>query len=365
MEINLTRSERIIAIVALIAISVFFVMFLLVSRGTKAAPQFATGSAIDYAMARPDQAYSEYTLDGREIDHNFEGLPQEGVHDKLTKVKKDLIAKKAAETKKKEEIKKKETAQAQSQLQTKLKEKLYAQKIVDKSRSNSDSKTETAQNYSNNYGNNNSAQAQNQDAANNPKPNKKSYTEWRNILFSSPTNESLALFLAAYHKKEVTAAELQIMAQDLIDQSDIKLKALGLMTLRAAPSLASLSQMVHLVPASLGSYQSYVDQSINTYLQPQNLQYLNQALLTKDKILVVKSLTLLSTSLTKFSQGDLTGLVDPRSRREGEVVNFSMSNYNSLIPVLSQIGTSSDQELSGLAQQITALIQTTNKVAQN
>lgn len=185
------------------------------------------------------------------------------------------------------------------------------------------------------------------------------------MLFAAPTTENLGLFISAYRKNEVTLTEFQAMAQDLIDQSDLKHKAIGLMALRSVPSLASLSQLAHLQAGSLGNYQSYVEQSVMAYLQPQNLQFLIQALGTKNKTLLSKSLALLSTNLLKFSQGDFAGLVDPRNRREGEVITFSMNSYRSLLPALSQLGSSQEPEFSAQAQQIIALIQTSNNIAQN
>lgn len=366
---NLTKSERTIAVVTLVVIAVFVTMFIKVSRSNKAEPLFASGTTIDYTMARPEQAYSEYTLEGRELDQTYEGLPQSQKPVQLDKRKKELIAKKAAETKKKEDVKKKQVAQVLAQ-ETKIKEQLQSKRsTTEKSRERAEVNTDSRQVYSvNNQNNGNATVVAPAPVADNrtqqPKP-KKTYAEWRTQLFASPTSETLGLFIAAYRKNEVTATEFQAMAQDLVDQSDVKHKAIGLMALRSAPSLASLSQLVHLPAATLGSYQSYVDQSILSYLQPQNLQYLNQALATKDKVLVAKSLNILSANLLKFSQGDLAGLVDPRNRREGEVVSFSMNSYRTLLPVLGQLGSSQDPEFSALAQQITALIQTSNNVAQN
>ena len=369
MEINLTRTERVIALIAFVAISLFFGMFLKLNRGAKSSPQFDTGSAINYTMARPDQAYSEYTLAGRELDHTFEGLPTERTEAKLEKNKNELITKKVAEAKKKDEIKKKQAVQAKAQVQaqSKLKEMQTrtSKPQLANNKTKSASVSEGNQQSNNSYtSHNNVAQIATPAVQKDPKANKKTYAEWRSSLFANPTPENLALFIAALRKNELSITEFQYMAQDLVDQSDLKLKGLGLMALRSMPSLASLSQLAHL-PAALGNYQAYVDQSLMAYLQPQNLQFLNQALLTQDKVLIVKSLNLLSTNLTKFSQGDFSGLVDPRNRREGEVVTFSMVSYRTLLPVLSQLGSSEDQDLSAIAQQITTLIQTYNNVAQN
>ncbi|MBY0553756.1 hypothetical protein K2P97_04450 [bacterium] len=373
METNLTRTERTIAITAIAAISVFFAMFLKVNNRTHStSSQFETGSAIDYKMARPEEAYSEYTLDGREIDETFEGLPVKEVKDKLDKKKQDLIAKQNAETKKKEELKKKQVqaakAQAQQQQVAKQAVEQRNQLAGDRSKStdsrdavNSDNSYTSGQ-----YSNNNTPAAKIEDKNANPEAkNKKTFAEWRALLFANPTSENFALFLAAFRKSEVTGEEYYAMAQDLVEQADTKQKGLGLMALRSVPSLASLSQLVHLSTAAIGNYQSYVDQTYLSYLAPQNIGYLSQALGTKDKLLVVKTLTLLNVNLTKFSQGDLDALTDPRNRREGEVATFNMASYRSLVPALAQLLTSPDQELSTLAQQVTSVIQSSNNIAQN
>lgn len=373
METNLTRNERIIAVSAVAVVAVFFAMFLKVNSRTQTTSQFETGSAIDYQMARPEHAYSEYTLDGREVDHSFEGLPVKQVKDNLIKKKQELIAKQNAENKKKEELKKKQAQAAKVQAQQQQAKQAAQQKsqlVADNSKisdSGDDVNSDNSGYVSSQYSANNAAVVTKDDKTEDPavKKDKKTFAEWRNLLFATPSTENFALFLAAFRKNEVTSEEYYAMAQDLVDQSDAKLKGLGLMALRSVPSLTSLSQLAHLGAASIGNYQSYVDQSLLAYLAPSNIGYLSQALMTQDKVLKVKTLTLLNVNLTKFSQGDLTGLTDPRNRREGEVVVFSMASYRSLVPVLAQLLISQDQELKTLAQQVTSVIQSSNNIAQN
>ncbi len=373
METSLNRNEKVIAIIALATISAFFAMFMMANRThPKASAQFETDSVVDYKMARPEEAYSEYTLDGREIDQTFEGLkPKE---EKLSKKKQELIAKQNAENKKKEDLKKKQAAAAKTQAQNQAKAQVL------RTQTSTPSLTEpTSRDYQNETSNNKYAQPQynsgnfsnapsakaNDKTNTDAKAPKKTFADWRKLLFASPTSENLAAFLAAFRKSEVTSTEYYAMAQDLVDQTDIKQKALGLMAFRTLPSLTSLSQLFYLNVTSIGAYQSYVDQSLLAYLAPQNISYLAQALLTQDKALKVKVLTLLNINLTKFSQGDLAGLEDPRNRRDGDIVVFSMANYRSLVPVLAQILTSQDQELKDLASQVTNVIQSSNNIAQN
>lgn len=375
METNLTRTERTIAITAVAAISIFFAMFLKVNNRTQSNSEFESATAIDYKMARPEQAYSEYTLDGREIDETYEGLPVKEVkNSKLDKKKQELIAKQNAENKKKEELKKKQAqaAKTQAQQQAAAKQAALSKAPVsgDKSRNSDESDSVQADSgyTSAPYNNTNAAVAKKEDKKDDsadPKKDKKDFAAWRTLLFATPTPENLALFLAAFRANEVTSEEYFAMAQDLVDQTDAKLKGLGLMALRSVPSLKSLSQLAHLGAASVGNYQSYVDQSLLAYLNPQNIGYLSQALATKDKVLVVKTLTLLNVNLTKFSQGDLGGLGDPRNGRNGEVTTFTMASYRSLVPALAQLLTSQDQQLATLAQQVTTIIQSSNNIALN
>jgi hypothetical protein len=369
METSLTRNEKILAVVAISVVAGFFALFMQVNRGSAKAPSFESAHAIDYRMARPDQIYSEYTLEGREIDQTYEALKK--AEDKMAKKKEELIAKQKIEDKKKADAKKKQSLAARIQDQIKTakaqleQQFLKAQeKIKDKmARSN---ETNTPTRGYNAYATDTAAHAPVVETAkdNKDKTVKKTFAEWRTLLLAKPTSENLALFVAAYRKGEVTSTEYQALATDLIDQSDVKLKALGLQALRAVPSLGSLSQLVHLEGLT-AEYQAYVEQAINAYLMAQNVQYLNQALLTQDNTLVSKALNLLNTSLSQLSNGDVSSFIDPRNVRNGSVGTFSLGDYVSLVPALTQLSQSADQSVASLAQQVAALIKSSNNVAQN
>jgi hypothetical protein len=375
MQINLTKNEKLVLTFTGVAISAFFALFMRVSYQAKVSSQFDTETSINYKMAKSEQAYSNYNLQGREIDETYEGLELEKIKDPITKKKLEVAAKKTADNKKKEELKKKQAAVAAAKTQAqnlassthKTSKVINSNSVVDGTSdvasSNSRSNSET--NYAYVNSNNNDVAEATAVPKQNPKINKKTYAQWRELLFTAPNSENLGLFVTALKKNEITNVEFQAMSQDLIDQTDVKQKGLGLMALRFMPSLASLSQLTHLSSTAIGQYQLYVDQSVSAYILPQNISYLNQALQTKDKVLIAKVLNLLNSHLTKFSRGDLTALTDPRNRREGEVVAFSMGNYRSLIPVLAVLGSAQDQQLSPLAQQVTSIIQSSNNVAQN
>ena len=372
MSTQLTKTEKLIAGVIFAAIAAFIFMFMQISQrsGAKISSQFETTHAIDYKMARPEQLYSEYTLEGRELEQSYEALTP--AEQKLSRKKQALIAKAKIETKKKAEIKKKQVAAATAKAKAMAKTRAQVAAAARESQlakfqgktSAENARTDQTQPYNSDY--NPAAQPPGDSVAPLVKStSKKSFAEWRTLIFDKPTAETMGLFIAAYRKNEVTMTEYQALAQDLLDQTEPKLKGLGLMALRSVPSLQSYSQLVHAQASLNETYQAYVEQSLLSYLQPHNLTYLIQAIGTRDKLVLMKSLTLLNINLTKLSQGDQSGFIDPRSRREDSNVTLSMASFRGLLPNLGQIGSSQDQELSGLAQQIVTLIQSANHVAQN
>ena len=371
MGTNLSKTEKMIALSAFLAIAIFFIMFLQINQrsNAKLSSQFETTHAINYKMARPDQLYSEYTLTGRELDQSYEALSPAAK--KLVKRKQALIAKQKVETKKKEELKKKLAATSQAQIQARARAQAVSRqnqmKAYQALKSSPSPKSQPAveQDYSQNI-NNTGAAAPLVDPTKAVKtPGKKSFAEWRALIFEKGSSEAMGQFIAAFRKNEISATEFQVMAQDLLDQSDVKLKGLGLMALRSVPSLASLSQLVHIQASLNETYQAYVEQSLLAYFQPQNLSFLNQALGTRDKVVLLKSLTLLNANLQRLSQGDQSGFIDPRNRREDTNTSLSMLSFKVLLPTLGSIGSSQDQELASLATQVATLIQSSNTIAQS
>ncbi len=377
METSLNRNEKLIALFALGALGVFFVVFLHISnRATSSVSQIDPRSQINYQMARPDENFSEYSLSGREVDQVYEAVKAKEKAKALTQSPSKLKteAEKKAELAKKMDAAKKAAAQTQAQARVshateQAKKSAISQPDLKKDaeivvKSNQNNKTENSP-QTNQATKNANEQVPKQASAPQAKV-KKTFAEWRLLIFAQPTRESMNSILEAFHKNEITQTELQSLSQDLLDQTDEKLKGLGLYALRATPSLGSLSQLVHVESEVNASFKTYIDQAYLTYLQPQNVGFLNQALQTKDKALVLKSLNLLGVNLQKLAKGDYTSLVDPRNRRDADPnTGFTMNSYKSLIPVLTTLGTSQDQELAPLAQQIVSFIQSTNNVASN
>lgn len=369
MKTGLNKNEKILAGVALFVIATFFLMFLKLNTHLSSDVSANKDLNINYQMARPEEGFSDYSLNGRDIDLQYESLKkkEEAKAAVLAKVKLEA-KKKAEEAKKKEEAQKKLAAAATSKAPAK-KEQVKASNKTSSAETSEDSSTNHSDYSQTNtvveQGNNIAETAKAPEADPDKKKDKKTFAEWRALIFSKPTRETMALFIDAYRKREVTDAEYQALSQDLLDQSDENLKGLGILALRAQPSLASFSQLVHAQNDLSQSLQLYTEQAFMSYLQPQYITVLNQSLKVQDKKVVMKALTLLSTNLPKFNQGDLTGLIDPRNRRDVSTATYSASNFMALIPSLTAIGSAQDPDLSLLAQQVIGFIQTANPVAQN
>ena len=370
MNQALTFMEKLIIGVVVLFAAAFVGIFSLVNKAGTPTSKNIEGMHINYKMARPESPYAEYTLEGRELDQLYEGLPE----DQVAALKKEhATPAKIAEAKKKEaakkaEVKKQETKKAQQVAQAKKAVQQRQQAAQKRAQQQASDKTSAS---NNSYDNSAAAFVAPAQQDNTPAPtqpvatNKKSFTEWRSQIFANPTSDILNQFIAAYRKGEVTATEYQAMAQDLLEQTDTKYQALGLQALRSVPSLASLSQMVHAEATLPATYQAYVEQAYLAYFYPQNLSYFSAALSSQDRTLKTKVLSLLSTNLTKLSHGDQTVFVNSRNQRAASDVNFTLSSFNSLLPSLNTLIQSGDAELASSAQQIAALIDTVNNVAQN
>ncbi len=368
MGSNLSKAEKFLFIVAAVAITAFVGFFAFINKKSMSDKfNFAVETGINYKMARPDQAFSEYTLEGREVDQVYEGLTPEKKKEIAKKKAAAAKAKAKVAAKKKEDDKKKLTQAKQKQArdsqlqaltqarQNELKKLLENQKA--KNQSGDVSPTYATQVSSPE----NTVQ---DDGTGKSKP-KKSYAEWRSLIFSSPTNENIGLFVTAFRKGEVTATELQAMAQDLLDQNDNTLKGLGLAILRSAPSLQSLSQLVHEQANVPAAFQSYVEAALVNYFLPQNITYLKSALQTRDQMLLSKVLSLLQTNLPRISQNDFS-MFNERGRGSVTDVNVSIQSFIVLVPALTTLSSSNDETgLAGTAQQVLSLIQTYNNVARN
>lgn len=337
------------------------------------APTLSEG--INYNMAKAEDGYSGYSLSDRELDYQYEALKKQQEEQKKViagkiqvpaatkvatqnaiKTENKSGPKKQAEQKKQDQ---KTTNDLIAQQQTAAK-KMEERKALEQAWAAAHVQA-VAQQQAKSQDN---LSPENSNAADKESKNKTSFAEWRKLIFANPKQETMLKFIEAFRKNEVTVDEYQSMAQDLLDQSRDDLKGLGLMALRAQPSLKSLSQLVHVESELSSSLKSYVQQGYNSYLQSQNITYLNQALKTTDKLLIKRTLTILQHGLQKINSGDIAGLTPIRSRGgQGDSQIFSMNSFKVLLASLALLASNSDSQIASQAQQVAGQINSTNNIA--
>lgn len=359
MDLSTTKNEKLIALIGISLTAIVLVTFGRLNNKPKSLSQFDTNQIINYEMARPQEVFADYTLDGREIDSHYEGLEGavnlKGSEKALALAKSNkLAAAKASVAKPTNPIKNQKVADLKKPVTSKA---AATASVVLKTETAAEADVLNLQKNQSQY-----QQPLNSGTTGtelNTEPavkDKKTYSKWRTEIFANPNKEILSLFITAHRKGDVTATELQAMAQELIEQEDIQIKGLGLMVLRSQPSMASLSQLVFAQEQLPVALQSYVEQAYAVYLQPQYVFVFADVFQSKNKKLIVKSLSILSSNLQKIRNGDFTALTDARNRRDADAPVITVNNFKDLLPSLTRISESQEPEMSGPATQVVGFI---------
>lgn len=371
LSIHLNK-EKLFIVLTLVIVGFFFSTFMKIGLGSGLQSKNPiSGSGINYKMAHAEDGYSGFSVSDREIDYQYEALKKKQTEqqkviagqiqvppvtkktDAAKKTASKIAAQKVAQAKN-EQLKKEilQKALAEHVKQEYEKQKAYEYAMASYAAESARTKLDSTKDSVNN----------DQES----KKNRKSFSEWRSIIFANPTQETMTKFIEAFRKGEVSLEDYQSMAQDLLDQNSDKLKGLGLMALRANPSLNSLSQMVHVEDSLSAQLKAYVQQGYNAYLQGQNVTVLNQALKTTDKILIKRTLIILQAGLAKINSGDMMALTQGgRNRGQGSDVNstLTLGNFKILKGALLVLAANSDPQIASLAQQVSGQIQSTSNIA--
>lgn len=363
MESTLTRNEKVFITMGLIFVVAFLVVFSKLNKKPTDLSHYATADAINYQMVRAEEGFAGYSLDGREVDERYEGLqtkkntPAAKLLKPIAKSVAKPVVKSAAQNKKPNATQQNPTITTTVAVAAKL-NSLKNKPEIKMAASNSVNPNVLVLNSNNIAANETAKPAQNEAAANKSK-SKKTYAQWRQEIFGKASKDAVNDFITAYRRNEVTVTEYQAMAQDLSEQSDANLKGLGIMALRSQPSMESLSQLIRVQETSVAPFQAYIEQAYLAYVQPQNVQYLNQALQTQNRKLILKSLSLLSVNIPKIKSGDVSALVDSRHLRATDSNDLTLLAFKQLLPSLDLIGSAQVPEISPLAAQVATMIKST------
>ena len=197
-----------------------------------------------------------------------------------------------------------------------------------------------------------------------PVKGQKSFEAWRSEIFAAQNKEVIIKLVAALKKGEVTSDDYQKLVSEMINSKDDKIVGLALYALRSVPSYSSYVQLVKLEGNVSANYSAYLEQSLMAYNQTANLNVLKQSLTGKDKQVVLRTLTLIKSGVTSIKSGEVSGLVDPRNVRD-TVNQLSLTNYLTFLPLLTQLASSTDQDIVNLANQNITLIDDPQYVASN
>jgi len=381
MKTMINPYERNFLIVTGVFVVAFFVFFMGFRNKSVKLSQGEI-QQINYEMAKAKSSGQLYSLDGREIDREMIELENEKLN--ANSVKKaaltDKIEKDAAkkDAKAKSDAAKKAVAQnqqAKSSDQTQAgraarsglapagQEKSVSQ--LKGSEQIHNSQVTAAQNY---YAQN--QPAQNQTPANEQNPDKKEFKsieEWRSEILAAGNRETILKFVSAYNKKEFSQAEFYSIVELLVKSDDAAKVGLGLYALRATPSYVSYTTLVSHQTSATAQYQQYIEETLISYNQPAFLGILKQALMSQNKIVILKTIATVKKGIQEIKSGSSSQLVDARHRRDSSVLALSLQQYTSFVPVVNQLTALSqqngDQEVYIASTQLNQTLQSNSIVA--
>ena len=370
MTQSFTKQEKLVLaglLVCCIGVASFISNFQLVPKATQ-----VVENLIDYKMGKAKEEISTYSLDGREIDRTVIKA-EEGFVAKAARV----ISKAIAKVTGKKDAKKAAAAKAvAANTAKKLPNKDFAKvaPALPQAKQAAAAKTETevsSDNFNNaNYyvGTPTAAQTeQAQPTAETPKKVKKTFEQIKTEFMAAPSKEAMQALVSSYKKEEVNAADFYQLQSELLDSQDQTLVNHALYGLRLTPSTQSFVMMAQYQPTASPAYQTYIEEALLSYNQTAQIPVLKTVISSGDKVVVMKAVKVAEAGINNIKNGTVSQLVDSRNRRESTFANYSMSNYLSLLPVITQaLATSQDNELSASLELLKNMINDNNtQVASN
>lgn len=182
--------------------------------------------------------------------------------------------------------------------------------------------------------------------------NKMSPSQWRALVVGQPTKENVAKLIAAFNEKEVDAATLYLIMNDLVQSSNADTQAQGLRIAQEVPSLRSFTVISTNYDKFDASVKKSADAYFLSYMQSSRLPILAMALQSEDTTVVHRAAQVMVTGLQTVKAG---GTVVGTSTRPGRGVSAATNpttktSYASFIPLFEQLEKNSDGTISSLAQ---------------
>lgn len=362
MTQSLTKQEKLVLaglLVCCIGVASFITNFQIISKTTT-----VVENVINYKMGKATEEISTYSLDGREIDRTIVKPEEEGFIAKTARkisqalgLKKD--SKKTAAAKKAEDAKKAQAAQAKKMPKGDF-SKPVAKAPVQKQAPVAKNDTEVqTQDFNNGGGYVAPTETPNQAAqpTEETKKVKKTLEQIKTEFMANPTREAMMALVSSYKKGEVNSADFYQLQSELLESENDTLVGHALYALRLTPSNESFSMMAQYQPSAKAAYQTYIEEALLAYNQSSQINVLGSVIRSGDKVVVMKALRVIEAGINSIKNGTVSQLVDGRGRRETTFAGFSLQNYLSLLPVITQaLAASQDNELTASLELMKNLI---------
>lgn len=364
MTQSFTRQEKLVLaglLVCCMGVASFITSFQLIPKTA-----VIVENLIDYKMGKATEEISTYSLEGREIDRTLIKPEEEGLITQVVRKISQIIGKKDSKTAKKTEDAKKATAAA---LAKKLPNREFAKPVVaapvqkeaQTIKSESDFKMQDMNNGGTYAASATETPNQTAQPTEPAKKVKKTLEQIRTEFMTSPSREAMLALVNSFKKNEVSAADFYQLQSELIDSQNDTLVGHALYALRLTPSAESFSMMAQYQPQAAATYQTYIEEALLSYNQSSQISVLATVIRSGDKVVVMKALSAVVAGINSIKNGTLSQLVDSRSRRETSFTGFSLQNYMTLLPVITQVlATSQDSELTASLESLKNLINESN-----
>ena len=362
MTQSFTKQEKLVLaglLVCCIGVASFITNFQLISKSTQ-----VVENLIDYKMGKATEEIITYSLNGREIERTVI-KPEEGLVAKaVRKVSEALGLKKEIKKTdaKKTAAAKKSATKDQAKKMPKGDFAKPVQALAAKPAQSAKNETQVeSQDYNNSGYATPTVEQANQDVAQapteQPKKVKKSLEQIKTEFMTNPSREAMMAVVSSYKKGEVNAADFYQLQSELLESENDALIGHALYALRLTPAIESFSMMAQYQPAAKQAYQVYIEEALLSYNQSSQISVLASAIRSGDKVVVMKALRVVEAGINSIKNGTVSQLVDSRGRRETTFSGFSLQNYLTLLPVITQaMAASQDNELTASLESLKNLI---------
>lgn len=367
MKQTITKQEKLVLaglLVCCIGVASFISNFQMLPKATQ-----AVESLINYKMGKATEEISNYSLEGREIDRTLIKAEQ-GIVAKAIRTISKAIAKVVG----KKDVKKAAVKTA-AVVAKKLPNKDFAKvsplapqvKQVVTPKAETTAAVDNFDNSGYSVGTAEQIQTQAQPVLEQPKKVKKTFEQIKTEFLAAASKEAMLALVTSYKKNEVNAADFYQLQSELLESQDQTLVSHALYGLRLTPSVESFSMMTQYQPSASAVYQTYIEEALLSYNQTSQINVLRTVIASSDRVVVLKAVKVAEAGINNIKNGTVSQLVDSRNRRETTFANYSISNYLSLLPVITQaLANSQDNELSASLELLKNLINDSNtQVATN